>query len=60
MFSNFLSFKESDDDEQEPSANGFSKRTNFKNISNNVLDIIKYQDNQRKLAIEFLMSYIHK
>lgn len=60
MFSNFLSFKESDDDEQEPSANGFSKRTNFKNISNNVLDIIKYQDNQRRLAIEFLMSYIHK
>ncbi len=60
MFSNFLSFKESDDDEQEPSANGFSKRTNFKNISNNVLDIIKYQENQRKLAIEFLINYIHQ
>ena len=50
MFSNFLSFKESDD-EQEPLPNDFNRRTNFKSISNNVFDILKYKDNHRKLAV---------
>lgn len=41
MFSNFLSFKESDD-ELEASPTEFSRRNNFKSLSNNIFDIIKY------------------
>ena len=41
MFSNFLSFKESDD-ELETSPSEFSRKNNFKSLSNNIFDIIKY------------------
>lgn len=59
MFSNFLSFKESDDEEVISPDNKFSKRNNFKSISNNVFEIIKYNDSHKKLAVEYLISYIH-
>ena len=58
MFSNFLSFKESDD-EQEPLPNDYNRRTNFKSISNNVFDLLKYRDSNRQLAVDFLINYIH-
>jgi hypothetical protein len=58
MFSNFLSFKESDD-EQEPEPNAFNRRNNFKAISNSVLDVVRYQENHKKVAVEFLFNYIH-
>lgn len=59
MFSNFLSFKESDDEKEHPLSE-FSKRNNFKSISNNVLDILKYKENHRKLGVNFLIGYIHQ
>ena len=40
MFSNFLSFKEEDDGE-ELVPTEYSKRNNFKSISNNVLGVLK-------------------
>jgi len=55
MFSNFLSFKESDD-EKEVLPNDWNRRANFKSISNNVLDIIKYNNQHRKLAILYLIT----
>jgi hypothetical protein len=59
MFSNFLSFKESDDEQEQP-PNEINRKANFKSISNNVFDILKYRENHRKLAVEFLISYIHR
>jgi hypothetical protein len=41
MFSNFLSFKESDEELEVP-PNDFNRRNNFKSLSNNIFDIIKY------------------
>jgi hypothetical protein len=58
MFSNFLSFKESDDEPDVP-PNEFNRRTNFKSLSNALFDILKYSDAHRRAALDFLICYIH-
>lgn len=41
MFSNFLSFKDSDEEIEGPGGE-FSKRNSFKSLSNNLFDVLKY------------------
>lgn len=58
MFSNFLSFKESDDEPEAP-PNDYNRRNNFKALSNSVFDILKYSEVHRRPALDFLVAYIH-
>jgi hypothetical protein len=56
MFSNFLSFKDSDSDPEKPPAPG---RAAFRALSNSIFDVLKYVETHRLAAVEFLMGYIH-
>lgn len=58
MFSNFLSFKESDED-PDPPPSDLAKKANFKTLSNAVFDVLKYSEGHRVPAIDFLVGHIH-
>jgi hypothetical protein len=59
MFSSFLSFKESDDEQPDPPPAALARRGSFKALSNTLFDTLKYSEAHRVAAVEFLLAYIH-
>ena len=58
MFSNFLSFKDSDD-EAEPPPSELSKRPHFKTLSQGIFDTIRLDPSHRTAGFQYLSDYIH-